>query len=143
MGFDRFIVNPLNQFWQSLLNPIRAWLGQYPWLQWLVTHPLWLGITLLLLIFLVSGLIGAIGQLTQRIWIALLRSPFQLLQWLFVGVFRLTRTLLGWKAEPAKLPAENSQTRLQELLDRLDALRQEQDELLQEVKTILAEKEPR
>ena len=143
MAFDRFILNPLDQFWQSILNPIRDWLSQYPWLQWLVTHPLWLGGTILLIIFMFSGLIGAIGQLTQKIWIALLRSPFLLLQWLFVGIFRLTRMLLGWKTEPAKLPADNSQTRLQELLDRLDTLRQEQDELLQEVKTILAAKETR
>jgi hypothetical protein len=69
----------------------------------------------------------------------LLRSPVVLIGWLVAGIVLLVKAPFSPKKQ---LPAaETQQQRLAEILDRLDALKQEQDNLLQEAKQILSTKE--
>lgn len=138
----------MENVWRSMVAPLQDWLGQYPWLEWLLQHPLWLLGLALLVIFLFAGLIQAIGRLTENIWLLLLLLPFRLVRWLLVGIIGLVRFALSGKRpigektaaaiEPAEAKPEN---RLQELLDRLEAIRTEEEAVLKEVKAILAQKE--
>jgi hypothetical protein len=131
--------------WQSVTAPIQSWLDQHPWLEWLLQHPLWLVGLFFLVIFLFAGLIQAIGRLTENIWLTLLLLPFRLVGWLAVGLVWLVRFVLGGKrnagVKPAELAEAKPANRLQELLDRLEVIRTEEEALLKEVKEILAAKE--
>lgn len=145
----------LNRLWESLTAPIWDWLNQYPVLYWLTLHPIWLLVTLVTLLFLLSGLLGAIARLTERLWLAILRSPITLIRWIWRGsLFLLSRLFTAKSTEAPSVSVKSSvvtlgaasltpgaltsQDRLTEVLNRLEALRQEQDELLREVKLLLS-----
>lgn len=99
------------RFLDSLTAPFQDWLSQHPILLWLATNPL-------------------------------LSFPVNLLRWLWQGiVFLLSRPFAPKPVVGASFvnpPMLNSQDRLTEVLNRLEVLRQEQDELLKEVKSLLA-----
>ncbi|MBW4517826.1 MAG: hypothetical protein KME11_21690 [Timaviella obliquedivisa GSE-PSE-MK23-08B] len=123
---------------QTLLEPVfksvQAWLATHPVIAWAMSHPLW-AIALLFIALLLSwGLLGAIARLVQQAWLLILQAPLKLLQWLFRGLFKaIPKRVLA--EEPTAL--EQREQRLLETLNRLEALQQEQEELMQEVKTIL------
>lgn len=127
----------LGSFWYTITAPIQDWLAVHPLWNWLFAHPLWLLGFGLFIIFLLSGLLRAIGRLTEWLWLAILRLPMRLTQWIFKGVSLLVISLFGLK-RPAPPPQIASTDRLIDIVNRLEALKQEQDELLQEVKSILA-----
>lgn len=128
----------MSGFWESITAPFQEWLSQYPVLVWLVGHPLWLLGAIVLVIFLLAGLLRAVASLTEKLWLALLRFPILLVQWLWQGSLFLLRRPFAPKPAIAQPRLLSSPDRLTELLDRLESLRKEQDELMQEVKTILA-----
>lgn len=114
------------------------WLQPHPVLQWMLVHPLLsIGIAVLIL-FLLGGLLQAIGRLTEQIWVFLFQAPLRLVQWLI----SLSAKLIGWGAGSGirGRSTHDPQTRLNEILTRLEALRQEQDKLLDEVKALLTDK---
>ena len=129
----------LGDFWDSLTQPMQDWLLAHPYGKWLLIHPLWAIGLVLIALLLLFGLFGAIAQLTQKLWIILLRSPLLLVGWVVLGLVQLAK--IPFKPKGALPAAETKQQRLTEILDRLDALKREQDELLQEVKQILSVKE--
>lgn len=139
----RFSNNIFTGFLDSLIAPVQDWLNQYPLLLWLTTHPWWLLATVLLILFLLSGLLRAIAGLTEKLWLALLGLPVTLVRWIWQSTFFLLSRPFASKPAIAQSnlvnpPIFNSQDRLAEVLDRLESLRQEQDELLKEVKTLLS-----
>jgi hypothetical protein len=156
MMFDRVFDNRLliERLLEPILTPLQEWLAVHPVWNWLLTHPLWLLGVLVLVVFLVAGLLGAIARLTEAVWLAILQAPLRLVQLLFVGVVKLLKmpfapriisTTAGQPvhqiADPPISPTLNqpdAQERLTTILDRLDSLRQEQEELIQEVRSILA-----
>ena len=124
---------------QTLLEPIlrsvKAWLAMHPVVAWVMSHPLW-AITLFFVALLLSwGLLGAIARLIQQAWFLILQAPLKLLQWIFNNLFKAFPRR-GLKAEEPTV-LEQREQRLLETLNRLEALQQEQEELMQEVKTIL------
>lgn len=124
---------------QTLLKPVlqsvQDWMATHPVIAWIMSHPLW-AIALFLIALLFSwGLLGAIARLIQQAWWLVLQAPLKLLRWLFNGLFKAFSTRV-MKAEEITL-LEQREQRLLETLNRLEALRQEQEELMQEVKTIL------
>lgn len=128
-------------FWDSLTAPVQNWLGQYPVFLWLWTHPLWLVLLVLLVLFLLSGLLRAVAGLTEKLWLALLSLPVTLVRWVWRGsLFLLSRPFASKPVMQSSLlhSSVDSADRLTEVLDRLEALRQEQDELLREVKLLAA-----
>ncbi|WNZ25402.1 hypothetical protein HJG54_22810 [Leptolyngbya sp. NK1-12] len=141
-GFKDSIVNGLLD---SLLTPVQDWLSQYPTLLWLAMHPLWLLGTILLLLFLLSGLLRAIARVTEKLWLWLLMFPVTLVRWLWQGtLFLLSRPFSGKSLPQSSFvnpPALETPDRLTEVLNRLESLRQEQNELLQEVKVLLAKEQ--
>lgn len=126
------------QLTSSFLAPIQEWLLAHPMWHWLFTHPVWLLGLVLLVLFLFVGLLGAIARLTEALWLAILQSPLKLAQWLFVGVLMLLKLPFRPKLVAAPQSATSPDERLSLILNRLEDLRQEQNELLDEVRSILA-----
>jgi len=129
--------NLVNSLWDALSTPFQAWLAQHPLMFWLVSHPAWLiGVSLLILLLL-SGLLRAIAGLTEQLWLALLRLPIWLAQWIWQWIsqaaFLLLRPVLPKTEQPSPIPS-----RLSELLIRLESLRQEEQELMQEMQSLLS-----
>jgi len=114
---------------------MQQWMMEHPLWGWLIQHPLISVGLLLVLLVLLQGLLSALAQLIQRAGWALLRSPWQLSQWLLGFSAKSFQAAL---APSAKREAESKQQRLTEIVNRLEALKQEQDALLQEVKAIVA-----
>ena len=134
MDIDRVLsYRLLQQLTHSVMTPLQEWLLAHPVWNWLFTHPVWL----MGLMFI--GLLGAITQLTETVWLAILQLPLKLVQLIFVGILALFRLPFRPKLTAAPNPNPETQTeRLTLILNRLETLRQEQDELLSEVRSILA-----
>ncbi len=126
----------------AITNYVSQWLGQHPYLAWSIAHPLpSLGL-LLLVIFTLSGLIKAIGRAIEQTWLFLLKTPFKLLQ----PVFRLIGSLM-WRifghtntsvshlnVKSAHILPPDS---IEETIERLQALNQEQENLLRALGTFM------
>lgn len=112
-------------------NAIQNWLESHPNIDWMVDHPILSILFGLLTIFLFWGLLNAIARFTERFWIALLRLPLTLSQWIFSGSSHLISGALRLK------PKEDPKKQLTEMLDRLEELRKEEDKLIEQVKSFL------
>ncbi len=107
----------------SVQSSIQTWVDAHPIFAWILLHPLWsIGIAILVL-WLTFILLSAIVDVTVEFISSLLKLPFSGFKRLFL---------------PRQFSKPTSSQRLIEVLDRLEALRQEQDELLKQVKTMLA-----
>lgn len=140
MDIDRLLSDSIWRLTDPFLQPLQVWLEVHPFWNWLLLHPLWLLGLMVLVLFLFAGLLGAIARLTEAIWLALLRAPIRLIQLLFLGITQLLKMPFTPRLNPS--PPNNPQERLTTLLNRLDSLRQEQDELMQEVRSILTPPQP-
>ncbi|MGQ9871435.1 hypothetical protein [Leptodesmis sp.] len=128
---------------EGLQNTVFAsfqnWLGTHPVVAWMVHHPiptLVLGVLLLLLFW---GLVRAIAQLTERIWITILQVPLKLSLWFWVWITRpLQKVALVKPMQPPVPPSPTPQTQLVEILARLEVLYQEQSQLMKEFRTLIA-----
>ncbi len=104
----------------------------HPFWAWLVSHPFWsLGLVFVVLVLL-RGLLGAIAHFVEQVWLAILRSPLVLSKWLLGLGTKSFHLAIAEKRE-----GDAKQQRLTEIVNRLEMLKQEQSELLQEVKTLL------
>jgi hypothetical protein len=138
LGLNGSIVNGvLNAF----LSPVQDWLSQHPRMVWLLANPGWLLVALVVALFLLSGLLRAVASLTEKLWLGLLKLPIRLVQWIWQGsLFLLRRPAASPSSNPTQtnlLLSTHSPDRLTEVLDRLETLRHEQDELMQEMKSLL------
>ena len=124
------------------ITSTKGWIKEHPTMSWLVAHPLWTVGLFLLTLFLTWGLLGAIAQFTQQAFLFTLQAPLKLTQSLLKGVFQLFK-------RPGSLPSAHIsgeqpiQKRLVEILDRLEALQQEQEALTKEMQAILSSKRRR
>ncbi len=124
-------------------NYFTHWLNAHPYLVWLGAHPgesLGLG---LLTILAVWGLIRAIGRGVEQIWLLLLTTPFKLLQPILVRGWSWVRRLFGHNKSGSdrlnsQLESHAPTERIATIVDRLHALSQEQQLLLQELSTLNA-----
>jgi hypothetical protein len=121
---------------------VSQWMEQHPFWAWIFTHPLpSLGL-LLLVLFLLWGLLKAIGRGTEQIWLFLLRTPFKLLRPLFLAIGIWIKRLLTGESTPdhprsGQMAAISTQPRILAILDRLHTLKQEQDLLLAELEELV------
>lgn len=121
----------------AVTESFQSWLNAHPTIDWTVNHPLWALGLVLLSVFLFWGLLRAIAQFIEQIWIAILRLPLRLIQWI-VGLGKGTYQRLTTDTREIPAASEtNSEQRLTELLTQLEALQQEEANLLQEIKTLL------
>jgi hypothetical protein len=117
----------------AIATMIKNWMDGHPFWAWLVSHPFWsLGLVFVVLVLL-RGLLGAIAHFVEQVWVAILRSPLELSKWLLgLGAKSFQSLAIAEKRE-----GDAKQQRLTEIVNRLEMLKQEQNELLQEVKTLL------
>jgi hypothetical protein len=116
-----------------------GWLTAHPYLAWMIAHPLPSFGLSLLIVFSLWGLIKAIGRGIEQIWLALLTTPFRLLQPLLRVSWSSIRRLFGHNnsrddlldSQPTPVPA-----RIDAIIDRLHVLNQEQVALLSELSTL-------
>jgi hypothetical protein len=76
------------------------WLMAHPILGWGVAHPFWALGMVVALAFMSGGLLRAIAQLTEQLWIDLLQLPMRAIRW---GLNRL----LPWR-KPQQPSAQSS-----------------------------------
>ncbi len=145
----------------AISSSISDWLQAHPvafrlvqMLIWATNHPI---VSLIIFLFAVAiawSLIKALGRLIETIGSYLLQAPFKLSQVLIKIGFKSLGKFKGLAvnqlvvAKNTKTPAlpdsdsqliqQDKQQRAAEILTRLEAMRQEQNELLQEVAAILA-----
>ncbi|MGK7890980.1 MAG: hypothetical protein AB4042_16745 [Leptolyngbyaceae cyanobacterium] len=139
--FDRVIQRVV---WQ----PIEQWLLHHPVANWFILHPLVLVLAGFATVLLLAGLLGAIAQLTENLWIRLLRLPFQLIWSLVRGTVNVTKVVIG-RPTPAlaELPEQQEDVRspqqeLNDLLSRLEVVKQEEAELMQQIKSLVQQQFP-
>lgn len=80
---------------QSIVSPLQTWLAAHPLVEWWVVHPVWALGLLVAAIALLVGLFGAIGRLTENVWITAFKALFKLLQWVAIATFILLKVLFG------------------------------------------------
>jgi hypothetical protein len=119
---------------------VRTWLiMDNPLLKWGFSHPLWGIVAVIVLVVLFGGLVRAIAQLTEQLWVNLLHLPMHAGQWLVAQLFyRLKlkpRIADNPQASIANHP--NLDRQIGEIMVRLEHLQQEQTLLLQDIKTLL------
>lgn len=127
---------------------IQDWLMGHPILGWGVTHPLWALIVVVALFFMSGGLLRAIAQLTEQLWIDLLRLPMGVVRWGLAQLFpwwnpKSDSKISTQNSAPVSLHEQNhigsqcADQQLSEIMVRLERIQQEQSLLLQDIKTLL------
>jgi hypothetical protein len=132
---DNVIVYMTDSLQKAISSLLYDWFKEHPLIFWLVTHPLvTLSITFISL-FLLWRLLNAIGSLVDRLWLWILRSP-----WL-VGksLFRLGKKQVTGTADSVKELTETE--KLTYILTKLEAIEQQQQQIMQELVTLKQTKE--
>lgn len=133
---------------------IQNWLAAHPILNWGLAHPVWTLIGLTVLFLLSGGLLRAIAQLTEQLWMGLLQVPMHLGQWMLAQLLQFfgrpfrsstptdpdsidsprgALNLASLQDTPESLDPEQ----LYAILMRLEQIQQEQTLLLQDIKNLL------
>ncbi|WP_299484881.1 hypothetical protein [Acaryochloris sp. IP29b_bin.137] len=129
----RLAINPLQT---ALDRWLQSLADSYPALSWMVAHPVWAIISLLVVLAIVQILLGWISSGIRHLLFSIVKSPYSLVKW-----------LLGQTTAPLSPPKRNKLSfhkpseRVSTLLRRLDHLHQEQETLILELKTILSHKD--
>lgn len=143
---------------RAVMNLFQSWQLDHPILGWGLTHPVWLIGIVAVAVFLLWGLLRAIAQLTEKVWVMLLRAPLGIGKW----CFRLIREFMRrvWlkpndsasqpeeltAALPGEVPpyvAPDPDRQIQDCLLQLVHLQQEQMQLLQQMQALLENTESR
>ncbi|MGF1499725.1 MAG: hypothetical protein ACFB8W_23305, partial [Elainellaceae cyanobacterium] len=77
---------------ERLQDAIYGWLAGHPLVLWMVIHPIWSLVGLLVSLWIVLGLFQAIAHYIQQGWLFLLRAPYLLTRWLVTLVFVSLKT---------------------------------------------------
>jgi DNA anti-recombination protein RmuC len=144
---------------QSAINgTVKDWIDSHPVVFWLVSHPLISLAMLLLFIFIILGFFQGLSSFFAKGWLFILQSSVKFMQRvLSVGSKSITNvggvavnSLVSKNPEYKNNSALQlrgvesnsleSQERLANILTRLEAIRQEQNQLLQEASAILGNK---
>lgn len=141
---------------KSAINgTVKDWIDSHPVVFWLVSHPLISLAMLLIFIFIILGFFQALGKFFAEGWLFILQSPGKFMQGVF-SVASKSVSNVGGVAVNSLVPKNTqeknnsalqlrgvesksleSQERLANILTRLEAIRQEQNQLLQEASAIL------
>lgn len=144
---------------QSAINgTVKDWIDSHPVVFWLVSNP-WISLVMLLLfIFIIFGLLQALGSFFAKGWLFILQIPVKFMQGVLSLGSKSVSNLGGVVVNSlvSKNPKDKnnsalqlrgvesnsleSQERIANILTRLEAIRQEQNQLLQEASAILSNK---
>ncbi len=119
----------------SINSSLNTWIADYPRLVWLVNHPLQSLGLLLLGIFLFSGLLKAVSNLSEKFWVVLFSSPFKLVS---SGLGLISKSSQGKEKKLEDiLRGNNRQTRITAIISRLEVMKKEQSLLLEELASLI------
>lgn len=132
----------------AISSLISDWINAHPKVFWLVSHPLISLALLFLVILIISGLLKALGQFFEKGWLVILQVPVRLSRFIFGSLYQFLKGLFTQNnlviksIKPVDLKTLSSQSlahkeRLAEIISRLDALNQEQNQLMQEAASLL------
>lgn len=132
----------------AISSLISDWINAHPKLFWLVSHPFISLALLFVAILVISGLLKALSQFFEKGWLVILQAPVRFVRFIFISVYQFIRSLstrnnlVIESIKPVDLQPLSSQSlahkkRLAEIISRLDALNQEQKQLMQEAASIL------
>lgn len=152
----------MSSFIDQWIDSIKVWIDSHPIVLWMVqvivwaiNHPIPALVIAILLVFVLRRLLKALGSLVEKALISLLQAPLKFGQFLLragsKSLSRLGRSAIKPASDQESMEetldskslspesVKNSQKeRLANILTRLDVIRQEQDQLLQEVAAIVA-----
>lgn len=119
----------------SINSSLKHWIADHPRLMWLVNHPLQSLGLLLLGIFLFSGLLKAVFNLSEKFWVLLFSAPFKLVS---SGLGLISKSSQGGDKKLGEILRGNDrQTRITTILSRLEAMKKEQNLLLEELAALI------
>ena len=110
-------------------NSLDNWVNAHPILGWFTIHPIVTLISAFVLLLLLVGLFGAIGRLTEQLWISILQSPLKFSLWILNKVPQTLTSSLS--------KTSNKEQRLSYIMNRLEEIKKEQEELWLEMTKLL------
>jgi len=141
------------------MNTVNLWIDAHPTVSWLtqallwgINHPILSLVILIFALVILRQFIKALGSFVEQAILWIVKAPFKLVQFLFSLISKplsksranelestqLEDNVLALSSSmPASISYEHKE-RLRNILRRIEVLKEEQDELLQEVKSILA-----
>ncbi|WP_414543506.1 hypothetical protein [Nostoc sp. CCY0012] len=145
--FSTTIPTEIEQVINSLINNqlvhIKSWIDVHPMISWIlkfsvwsINHPLFGFITILLILFSIWQLFKVFNRLIEKGLLATLTVPFKLVASLLKLSIKPLTFLSSNSQDTLKL--ETKQDRLNKLVSRLEILKQEQNDILQEISTIVS-----
>ena len=147
-----------NAIQSAIKGTVKDWIDSHPVVFWLVSHPLISLAILLIFIFIILGLLQALGSLFAQAWLFILQSPVKFMQAVLSVGSKFVSNVGGVAVNSlvSKNPKEKnnsalqlrgvesnsleSEERLANILARLEVIREEQNQLLQEASAILGNK---
>ncbi|MEG4245843.1 hypothetical protein QUA46_22020 [Microcoleus sp. MON2_D6] len=142
----------------AINGTVKDWIDSHPVVFWLVSHPLISLAVILLFVFIILGLFQALSRFFAGGWLFVLQSPGKFMQGVLsvgsksvsnvggVAVNSLVsqnpeyKNNSGLQLRGVESNSLESQERLANILTRLEAIREEQNQLLQEASAILGNK---
>ena len=118
----------------SINSSLHSLIDNNPQLFWLTNHPLQALIIVLVGLVLFSGLIGAISHLTEKFWLLIITYPFKLIS---NGLRLISKSFQNDNKQKNISTETENQKCIAAVLSRLEANRQEQNLLLQELESLL------
>ena len=122
---------------REVVASFQNWLEAHPLVSWSIAHPLWTSALFLGLLLLLGGLLRVVTRLSEQVWLVIFQVPLKLGQWLLGIVFSAFTKVLASQGANRESRKEDRQERLAYILLRLEAIRQEQEALLEEMKAIV------
>jgi hypothetical protein len=127
----------LQSSWNYWLNQGEPYLN----LAWWVAHPLVMVVAVLVLLVFAQAILSLVSTIIKRLLLLIVKSPYLLLQWLLAQSSRSLNLPTMTLKSPNLKRLETHGTvheRLLKVLTQLEATKQEQEKILQDLKILLA-----
>ncbi|MBW4423867.1 MAG: hypothetical protein KME50_05225 [Nostoc desertorum CM1-VF14] len=137
------IENAVNGFINHRLDALNLWIEAHPAISWTiksvslgVDHPIYCIVIILLTIFILWQLIKTFSRLIEQGLLVTLTAPFKFVQSLFKFSFKSLSIFTD--NSTSDLGSQPNNERLAKLLTRLEAIKQEQNEILQQITNLVS-----
>lgn len=137
------IENAVNDFINHRLDTLNTWIDSHPTISWTiksviwgVNHPIYSIIIILLTIFIIWQLIKTFGRVIEKGLLVTLTAPFKFIQSLFKSNFKPLAIFTANSASDLSL--QPNKERLVKLLTRLEVIKQEQNDILQQITNLVS-----
>jgi hypothetical protein len=123
----------------AIADYVNNWFRTHPTLGWLVSHPFWGFAIGVLFVLLIIGFFQAIGRLFERVWLSILKTPWQLLQSIFQAIWNVPDRLVASRRSDLLADPTTRSREIASTLDRLSQLQSEQLQLLERLQKLTAD----